>query len=80
VEARADGVYYVAHPKARPGTDFKLVRCEGAEAVFENLQHDFPQRIIYRKNPDGSLHARVEGPKEGKTVGQDFPFQPIKKH
>ena len=79
VEARPDGIYYVAHPKARPGTDFKLVRCEGEEAVFENAEHDFPQRIIYRKKPDGSLHARIEGPREGKIVGQDYPYKPIKK-
>ena len=27
IEQRADGIYYVAHPKARcPGTDFKLMR------------------------------------------------------
>jgi len=79
VEARPDGVYYVAHPKARPGTDFKLVRCEGEEAVFENPKHDFPQRIIYRKMADGSLHARVEGPREGKIVGQDYSYKPMKK-
>src|SRR4051812_38933100 len=24
IEARPDGIVYVAHPKARPGTDFKL--------------------------------------------------------
>ena len=79
VEARPDGIYYVAHPKARPGTDFKLVRCEGEEAVFENPKHDFPQRIIYRKKPDGLLHARIEGPRDGGVVAQDFPFNPIKK-
>ncbi|MGH9805166.1 MAG: DUF6265 family protein [Candidatus Acidiferrales bacterium] len=79
VEARPDGVYYVAHPKARPGTDCKLVRCEGEEAVFENPEHDFPQRIIYRKKPDGSLDARIEGPREGKIVGEDYPYKPMKR-
>src|SRR5687768_10237437 len=48
IEQRADGIYYVAHPKARcPGTDFKLTRASATEAVFENPQHDFPKRIIY---------------------------------
>ncbi len=80
IEARVDGIFYVAHPGARcPGTDFKLVRAEGQEAVFENPQHDFPQRIIYRKNPDGTMLARIEGPRGGKTVGIDFPFHPVRK-
>ena len=35
IEQRADGIYYVAHPKARcPGTDFKLTRASATEAVF----------------------------------------------
>jgi hypothetical protein len=28
--------------------------------VFENLGHDFPQRVIYRKGADGKLTARIE--------------------
>lgn len=62
IEQRADGIYYVAHPKARcPGTDFKLTRGSATEAVFENPQHDFPKRIIYRKGADDSLTASIDG-------------------
>ena len=62
IEERAEGIYYVAHPKARcPGTDFKLTRLTATEAVFENPAHDFPKRIIYRKAGDGSLVATVDG-------------------
>jgi len=61
IEQRDDGIYYVAHPKARcPGTDFKLTRLSGQEAVFENPQHDFPKRIIYRRAED-SLTATIDG-------------------
>jgi hypothetical protein len=61
IEQRADGIYYVAHPKARcPGTDFKLTRASATEAVFENPQHDFPKRIIYRKGADDSLTATID--------------------
>jgi hypothetical protein len=60
IEQREDGIYYVAHPKARcPGTDFKLTRASASEAVFENPQHDFPKRIIYRKTDDG-LTASID--------------------
>jgi hypothetical protein len=50
-----------------------LVKSSPGELTFENLQHDFPQRIIYRV--DGrKLHARIEGTKDGKTRGVDFPY------
>jgi hypothetical protein len=78
VEARGGGIYYVAHPKARtPGTDFKLVRLSRQEAVFENLTHDFPKRIIYRRNADGSLTARIEGDGTEKEKPQDFHYLPV---
>ncbi len=76
IEQRADGIYYVAHPKARcPGTDFKLTRASATEAVFENPQHDFPKRIIYRKGED-SLTASIDGG-EG-TKAMSFAFKRIK--
>jgi len=69
IEQRADGIYYVAHPKAQcPGTDFKLTRASATEAVFENPQHDFPKRIIYRKGEDDSLTASVDGGEGTKAI------------
>ena len=78
IEQRADAIYYVAHPKARcPGTDFKLTRLTAREAFFENPQHDFPKRIIYRKHADASLMASIDGG-EG-TKAQSYPFLPVTK-
>jgi hypothetical protein len=69
IEQRADGIYYVAHPKARcPGTDFKLTRASATEAVFENPQHDFPKRIIYRKGADDALTASIDGGEGTKAI------------
>ena len=77
IEQRADGIFYVAHPKARcPGTDFKLTKASATEAVFENPQHDFPKRIIYRKGPDDALTASIDGG-EG-TKAMSFPFKRMK--
>ncbi len=77
IEQRADGIYYVAHPKARcPGTDFKLTRATASEAVFENPQHDFPKRIIYRKTADDGLTASIDGG-EG-TKAMSFGFKKMK--
>lgn len=68
IEQREDGIYYVAHPKARcPGTDFKLTRASATQAVFENPQHDFPKRIIYRKTDDG-LTASIDAGEGSKAM------------
>ena len=76
IEQRQDGIYYVAHPKARcPGTDFRLTRASATEAVFENPQHDFPKRIIYGKT-DAGLTASIDGG-EG-TKSMSFVYQKIK--
>ena len=61
IEKRGEDIFYVASPGARcPATDFKLTRVSNQEAVFENSQHDFPKRIIYRKGSDGSLTASID--------------------
>ena len=78
VEARADGVYYVAQPKGGPPTDFKLVRHSASEAVFENLAHDFPKRILYRLDSPEELTARVEGDACSKEQAEEFKYRRVK--
>lgn len=61
VAANGRGGYgYFSMPNGRsPATEFTMVSMDGARAVFENLEHDFPQRIIYERAGD-SLHTRIE--------------------
>jgi hypothetical protein len=75
IEARADGLYYVAQPRGNPPTDFKCTKVSSTEVVFENPKHDFPKRIIYKKQPDGSLFARVEGNGSEKEKPSEFLFK-----
>ena len=76
IEQREDGIFYVAHPKARcPGTDFKLTRASATEAIFENPQHDFPKRIFYRKTDDG-LTASIDAGEGSKSMS--FVFKKMK--
>jgi hypothetical protein len=73
IEVRGESIFYVASPKGRcPATDFKLTRVSGQEAVFENPEHDFPKRIIYRKNSGGGLSAIVDGGEGTKSEKFDF--------
>jgi len=72
----SDGsIYYVAKPSGQSEASFKLIKYQNREATFENLEHDFPQRVIYRLEPDGSLFARVEGTSNGKNRGFDYPMK-----
>jgi hypothetical protein len=77
-EDKDGAIYYVARPSGQAEASFKLVKLQNKEAVFENLQHDFPQRIIYRLQPDGSLFARVEATEKGQTRGIDYPYKRAK--
>jgi Domain of unknown function (DUF6265) len=73
IEQREDGIYYVAQPKGRcPATDFKLTRVAAQEAVFENPQHDFPKRIIYRKTAEDSLTASIDAGEGSKAMTFQF--------
>ena len=57
-------------------TDFRVVKLSPNEVIFSNPQHDFPQRIIYRRDGD-NLTARIEGTTDGKTRGIDFPYRRV---
>ena len=53
LQAGADGVVaYNASPGGRPAVAFRLVARNGTSATFENPQHDYPQRIVYRRDGD----------------------------
>ena len=76
----ADGnVVFIAQPAGQAEGRFTMEAGGPAEALFENPQHDFPQRVIYRLEEGGRLRARIEGrapgAKEMRTV--DFPLQRV---
>lgn len=61
---------YLASPGGRcPPTPFRAVEVGEHRVVFANPEHDFPQRITYRLDGDGMLHARVEAEEDGEMRG-----------
>lgn len=72
-------IFYIPRPMENPlPVAFRLISHESGRAVFENPAHDFPTRIIYRRNDDGSMTARIEGPGEdGESRGIDFHFRRV---
>jgi hypothetical protein len=55
---------------------FTLTRIENKTATFENPDNDFPKKVIYRRNPDGSLTARTEGAKADDPANEEWRMIP----
>lgn len=68
-----DGVAtYFTQPGGMPAIPFAAVELTPSRVVFENKDHDFPQRILYWLAGDGRLHAKIEGPMKGETVSEEW--------
>lgn len=71
----ADGkLQYVALPSGQAEAAFPVKEIAGNAATFENPQHDFPQRILYRLVDKDTLVARIEGSVGGQARAADFPY------
>jgi hypothetical protein len=74
IGARAGHAVYFAAPSGQKPSEFIAASVSDTLVTFENPQHDFPQRIIYRKRGADSLIARIEGTMNGTARGVDFPY------
>jgi hypothetical protein len=61
IEIINDQLIYFASPAGKKTTAFYLSEFSQTHIVFENTQHDFPQRITYRLAEKDQLHVLVEG-------------------
>ena len=66
---------YTSLPSGQTEASFVSTVVTDSSFTVENLQHDFPQRIIYRKHGADSLIARIEGPGSSGPRGIDFPMR-----
>ena len=75
IREQGDQLAYEAHPSGQPSAVFLSRTLTDSTVVFENLEHDFPQRIGYqRKGPDALL-AWIEGSRQGKFRRIEFPYR-----
>ncbi len=72
IETHGGNTAYAAMPGGRPAVLFPLKEITRNSVVFENQENDFPQRIIYRLNDDGSLLARIEGIENGAIRSKEW--------
>ena len=75
IHIRGGKTVYSALPSGQALTDFELKSQAAGTVTFENLQHDFPQRITYMRRGADSLLVRIEGDREGRRRARLFAFR-----
>ncbi len=76
---RQDGarLLYEAHPKGQPPATFVARMANEDSVVFEAPEHDFPQRVAYRRVGGDSVLAWVEGTMRGTSRRFEFPYRRV---
>jgi hypothetical protein len=67
---------YVSSPNGAPPTPFCLKEQTDTRVVFENPEHDFPQRILYWRE-GRQLRARIEGTIGGKLESTEWTWRKL---
>jgi hypothetical protein len=74
IEDREGRLAYVAHPSGQTETVFVEADRTDRSVEFANLEHDFPQRIVYERMSPRSILAWIEGDIEGVSRVVEFPM------
>jgi len=74
VDEGNDVIALIASPSGQETARFEMKEVTMRKVVFENPEHDFPQRIIYQLDDDGNLAGRIEGLVNEAAHAADFPM------
>lgn len=75
ITALPDGrLAYIVKPSGQAEAVFPLKSYENRRVVFEDLAHDFPQRIIYWDKGNGAVGARIEGKIDGQDRAMEWAY------
>ncbi len=72
-----DGIFYEADVEDQNNGEpvlFKMIFSEKNKIIFENKEHDFPQRITYEFMDDNKLTATIDGMIDGASKSMDFNY------
>lgn len=70
---KAERLTYQAYPSGQPSAVFTSTVVGDGTIVFENAEHDFPQRIGYEQKGT-NMTAWIEGTREGRVQRIEFPY------
>ncbi|MFZ1312079.1 MAG: DUF6265 family protein [Chitinophagaceae bacterium] len=77
---RGSHILYIASAEGQNNQQavaFKLMKWDNDTFIFENPEHDFPQRVIYELPKHEKLHAWIEGTINGQSRKSDFHYKKI---
>lgn len=77
IEQEDGRLEFTASPSGQNTARFAMLSLDDREVIFENADHDFPQRIIYRLVSDEDLLGRIEGLIDGVERAGDFAMKKI---
>ena len=77
LRVRDGRLVYQAHPSGQPSAEFPLQTLGDSTVVFEDPQHDFPQRVGYRRSAADSLLAWIEGTANGQERRVEFRYRRV---
>lgn len=70
--------YYVASTPGNKGAVlFRMIKGNEKQAVFENKEHDFPQRISYTLETKNTVKVKLEGLEHGQPKIQHLQFERV---
>lgn len=75
ITENSDGkLAFFAQPSGKPPASFPVRSMSSTDVVFENLDHEFPQRVIYRLVTPTQLRAGIEGMRDGTLKTVEYPM------
>ncbi len=69
---------FLPQPQGGTRVSFPLKDSFGEKVTFENLKHDFPQRVIYERRGKALMWASIEGTQDGKPERQEFVMHKVR--
>ena len=70
-------LFFLPQPQGGAQVSFPLKEFTPAKFTFENLNHDFPQRVSYGRKSN-LLLASIEGTEKGKFSRQEFVMRKVR--
>jgi hypothetical protein len=77
IEARGGRLVFHAAPSGQEPGEFESTAVGDSSVAFANPAHDFPTRVLYRRQGRDSLVARIEGTIGGRERAVDFRFRKV---
>ncbi len=74
---RNKNIYFISIVKGQNNNlpvEFIFTGEIGGSYIFENLKHDFPQKIKYTPVGEKNMHAKIEGLVNGKIESSEFNY------